>query len=236
MGAQKTWDLGIYLGHRIWHTGRNKDAHNNLLQRVRSHLDGWKSKTLSTEGRITLDQSVLNSMAIFQMQLQWLPSRVHKELDRIVKSCIWGEREGKRKVHLVNRDVLCRPKDRGGVRLMKSEAMNKALLTKLVWRLTNQGEETWTRVLKAKCGLAEEGVVYFNYKQQVSATWKGRTWCANLLHEGMHWTVINGRRARFWSDKWLDDKPLMLGCRDSLEEDELQWLAYKFWEAGQSWK
>lgn len=69
-------------------------------------------------------------MAVFQMQLQRLHASVDTELDRSVRRCVWGGKEGKKKIHLVNWEVLYKPKERGGVGLKKAEAMNKALLAK----------------------------------------------------------------------------------------------------------
>lgn len=47
------------------------------------------------------------------------------------KMCGGGGRE--RKIHLINWDMLCRPKERGDVGLKKVVAMNKALLSKFAW-------------------------------------------------------------------------------------------------------
>lgn len=101
-------------------------------------MEGWKAKCMSRAGRITLAQSILNNMTIFHMQLQRLPSKIHKELDKAVRHYIWGSSAERRKIHLINWDVVCRLKERGGLGVRKSEAMNKALLAKLAWRVLTQ--------------------------------------------------------------------------------------------------
>lgn len=37
-----------------------------------------------------------------QMQVQRLPSTVHKELDKYVRRCVWGDSDSEGKTHLVN--------------------------------------------------------------------------------------------------------------------------------------
>lgn len=87
MGVPKTDDLGRYLGHRLIHKGRCGNGFDDLLQRVRDKLDGWKTGCLSRTAILTLAQSVLSNMGMFHMQLQRLPRRRHKELDMNIKSC-----------------------------------------------------------------------------------------------------------------------------------------------------
>lgn len=86
------------------------------------------------------------------MQLQRMPGKVHKAMDKLVRACVWGKGEGKKGVHLVGWDVLCKMKERGGLGLKRADEMNKALLAKLAWRVATQGNETWAKVIKGKYG------------------------------------------------------------------------------------
>lgn len=85
-----TASLGKYLGHRILHRGRNVEGHRELVEFVQGRLKGWKIKCLSRARRLTLAQSVLSSLPIFQMQLEQLLSWAHKALDRAVRSYLGG--------------------------------------------------------------------------------------------------------------------------------------------------
>lgn len=73
MGIPRRKEIGKYLGHFIVQDDKNKDRHKELLQRVHSKVDGWKLNCLSKARRITLAQSVLGSLPIFNMQLERLP-------------------------------------------------------------------------------------------------------------------------------------------------------------------
>lgn len=135
LGIKQSADLGVYLEQNVQHQGHSNRANSRLLERVRGRLDGWKSKTLSLAGRLTLAKSVINSMGVFQMQVQRLPTYAHKKLDSYVKSCVWGDSEHSKKTHLLSWETLCKPKENGGFGMKRAADMNKALLAKLCWRM-----------------------------------------------------------------------------------------------------
>lgn len=76
-------------------------------------------------------------------------------------------------------------KREGGIGLKKSEVMNKALLTKLCWRVVTRSEEVWCQVLQAKYDIEKEGAVTFKAKHRASSIWKDLLWSSNLLQIGL---------------------------------------------------
>lgn len=95
-------------------------------------------------------------------------------------------------MHLVIWDILCRLKDRGGVGLKRAEAMNKALVAKLAWRLLTEEEALWSRLVRSKYGLSLAGLAYFKHKTRASIVWRGLEWASELLHSRLRWKVNNG--------------------------------------------
>lgn len=124
MGVPKTSELRLYLGCQVLHQGRNYNDHVLLLQRVGDKPSGWKKKCLYRAGQLTLAKPIINNMTVFHMQTKRLPANVHKGLNRAVHQCVWGSSTDQRRLHLLSWDVLCRPKERGGAGLRKSEPMN----------------------------------------------------------------------------------------------------------------
>lgn len=90
MRIPRTRKVGKYLGHHITVDDKNRERHKELLQRVYNRIEGWKLRLLSRTGRITLAKSVVGSMPIFNMQIECLPSWVHKELDKATRKCVMG--------------------------------------------------------------------------------------------------------------------------------------------------
>lgn len=114
--------------------------------------------TLSRAGQITLASSVLNNMFVFHMQAQKLPTWTHIGLDRVMRQCVWNSMEGNGRVHILNWNVLCRPKAQGSIGLKRAEVTNKAMLAKLGWKLVTQAEHVWCNVVRRKYGLSREGL------------------------------------------------------------------------------
>lgn len=96
-GIPATTKLGKYLGTQLVHQRHSKAQYAQLVEKYHKRLDSWKTKVLSLVGRITLANSVMTSLPVYHMQMSRLPSSVFKELDKLVRKCIWGSDEEKKK-------------------------------------------------------------------------------------------------------------------------------------------
>lgn len=75
---------------------KDSERHKDILLQIHDRDEGWKLKCLSRTCRITLAQSVLAAIPIFYMQLERLPTWVHREIDNAVRKCVWGSFNGGR--------------------------------------------------------------------------------------------------------------------------------------------
>lgn len=135
LGIALTKKMGKYMSHHIVLNGKSRERHKELVQQIQSRAEGWKLKCFSRAGKFTLAQSVLASILIFHMQLERLPAWVHKELDMAIRSCVWGSSHGRRRIHLVGWEEMCKPKKCGGVNVKSSRDMNRSMLAKLAWEV-----------------------------------------------------------------------------------------------------
>lgn len=153
-----------------------------MVERVHSRLEGWKVRCLSRAGKLTLAQSVLTWLPIFQMQLERLPSWVH--WDKAVRSCVWRGYGGKRRVHLLKWETLIKPKEFRGANLMLAREMDWALFAKLAWRIMTCEGKVWRDVMKAKYGIRDGDGAHFGGRHRASQIWRGVVWGAELLWKG----------------------------------------------------
>ena len=82
---------------------------------------------LSLVGRTTLVKSVLSTLLVCTMQTVVLPQSTRARLDALCCGFIWGSNEEQRKIHIVNWDLICRPKDCGGLGLGSQHGLMRHL-------------------------------------------------------------------------------------------------------------
>ncbi|KAL6219553.1 hypothetical protein ACLB2K_007312 [Fragaria x ananassa] len=202
-GSLITKDLGVYLGMPLIHSRVSAATYANLVDKVQTRLASWKSKTLNMAGRLTLIQSVTSSIPIYAMQTAKLPVHTCERLDRLNRNFLWGDSDQKKKVHLTNWDMVCRPKCFGGLGIKRSADMNRAMLVKASWRMAQGDNGLWNKIYQQKY-LHSSSMFQDNYKKpsNCSPTWTAIVSGASLLNKGMRWRIRNGCTAKFWSDKW----------------------------------
>ncbi|GKB99463.1 hypothetical protein Tco_0985600 [Tanacetum coccineum] len=89
-------------------------AWQEIVEKVKSRLSKWKSKTLSIGGRLTLLKSVLGSIPVFHMSIFKVPSKVLHILESIRSHFFNGHDPGSKKASWLNGTMFYR-QIRGGL-------------------------------------------------------------------------------------------------------------------------
>lgn len=84
-----------------------------------------------------------------------------------------GEWSNEKKIHLVNWDILTKPKRMEGVRLRKASLMNHALLSKLAWRVLSDKDAIGCKIVREKYLRFNKGEATVAEKQKTNKIWKG---------------------------------------------------------------
>lgn len=158
-----------------------------------------------------------------------LPVSTCESLDKLNRDFLWGDCDEKRKVHLVNWDVVCQPKTSGGLGNKKIVAMNKAMPAKTGWRILQQDEDLSCSIFKHKY-LKSNSLLNPSYKKPAlcSSTWSSICFGASLLRQGLYWRIGNGETAHFWIDNWSGCGTLCTFAMDPTIIDE-ELLVHDFW-------
>ncbi|KAJ7961972.1 reverse transcriptase [Quillaja saponaria] len=143
-----TTDLGKYLGVPLLQSRVNKNTYKEVCDKVQRKLAGWKIKQLSLAGRAVLIQASSSTIPSYTMQTTMLPVAICHQIDRIQRNFLWEDSTKHHKMHLVNWDQVCLPKEFGGLGLKEMTETNLVLLAQLMKGIKFLKEGTWWRLGK----------------------------------------------------------------------------------------
>ena len=103
-----------------------------IIKKCERALSKWKQRHLSFGGRVTLIQSVLNSIPIYFLSFFRIPKKVEDKLVSLQRRFLWGGGPDINRIAWIKWDIVCRPKEKGGLGMKDIDTFNLALLGK--WR------------------------------------------------------------------------------------------------------
>ncbi|KAJ0479839.1 putative RNA-directed DNA polymerase [Helianthus annuus] len=202
-----------YLGIKV---GSNMNRINNwanIIEIFDKRLSLWRAKTLSMGGRLTLINSVLESLPIYYLSLYKAPVGVLKVLEAKMRKFLWAGSGNTSKMNWVAWDWITWPKTKGGLGISRLKEVNEALLVKWGWRYRSENHNMWCKLVEAcHCKYNQRGFLPIN--SNISGCWKN---IVNLiskvkingkgLNHLIKGKVGNGVDIRFWIDTWVGDLP-----------------------------
>ncbi|CAL1367787.1 unnamed protein product [Linum trigynum] len=227
LGIQPTNDLGKYLGVPVIHGRLTKLTYRYILDKIDSKLTAWKARTLSLAGRVTLAKAVLEAIPLYAMQTTLLPASVCDTIDRKIRWFVWGSQVGKRKVHLISWETICKPKNQGGLGLRTAKSLNLAYMVKLAWHVLNNEKDLWVRVLQGKYFHHKDGKIMAMKTSNHSNLWRAILKAMPTMRRGMAWSIRDGMSNGFWTHPWLDQDTVLedYALVPLSEEDKLSCVA-----------
>ena len=194
LGIQAITNIGNYLGFPIKHRGVPRNRMNFIVEKVMSKLVGWKASFLSFVGRAVLVKSVMSTILNYIMQATTLPTHLCEKLDKINRDFLWGSTSEKRRLHLVCWNKIIRRKEEGGLGIQAAKFKNLALLAKLNWRLNQEKDSIWAKVILRKYCSVERRRVREPDRLPCSPNWRAIKAGFQTFADGICWGVGNGER------------------------------------------
>jgi hypothetical protein len=194
--------LGIPIPFRKLKNGEWKLVED----RFEVKLSSWIGKLLSYGDRLILINSVLTSLPMFLLSFFEIPVGIRKRLDFFRSRFFWQSDGHKRKYRLTKWNIICRPRDDGGLGIEVLDIKNKCLLSKWLFKLQNE-EGVWQELLRNKY-LHSKSLSEVKKKSSDSPFWKGLMKVKEDFLSRGSFAVGNGEDTRFWEDTWLGNKSL----------------------------
>ena len=104
-----------YLGILIHHRKLLNKEWKTVEDRFEKKLVAWVARMLSYGDRLVLINSVLTSLPMFLLSFFEIPKGVRKRLDFYRSRFFWQSNQLKRKYRLTKWNLVCRPKNQGGL-------------------------------------------------------------------------------------------------------------------------
>jgi hypothetical protein len=112
------------------------------------------------------------------------------------------------KYRLTKWNIICRPKDQGGLGVEVLEIKNWCLLSKWLFKLLS--EEGVLQELLYNKYLKNKTLSQVTTKPTDSPFWKGLMGVKEDFFSRGFFKIGNGQRTRFWEDVWLGELPLSI--------------------------
>ncbi|KAF7812326.1 reverse transcriptase [Senna tora] len=203
---------GIYLGHSLGIGNKTSDF-KSIIDKLVGKMEMWNSKFLSKASRVTLLNSVCCPLLAYYMQSLKLPVVVCNSIEKIQRNFFWKS-GNKQSIHTINWETICKPKWLGGFGIGRIKDRNHALLAKLSWRVTNENQQVWAKLMKV-----------YNQESRAngSVVGKGIKWGLKLLEIGLHSVIYSGEDTLVWKDTWAGNTPIrqLISGPLNLHEDTL---------------
>jgi hypothetical protein len=135
-----------------------------------------------------------------------IPIEVRKRLDYFRSRFFWQSDQNKKKYRLTKWNMVCRPKDQGGLGIEVLDVKNICLLSKWLFKIINE-EGMWQKLLCNKY-LKTKTIAKVQAKPTDSPFWKGLMHQKETFLKYGSFVVGDGEGARFWEDTWLGAEPL----------------------------
>ncbi|ONK57669.1 uncharacterized protein A4U43_C09F2860 [Asparagus officinalis] len=139
-----------YLGITMDVKKLPRQDYEPILSRIRSNLSGWKEKSLTFARKVTLAQSVLQTMPSYLLSNGWIPRSVITSIENEFRHFLWNDDDPRRYLSFIKWDSVCQSKKLGGLGIRKMDLPHLSFLAKLLIRVLHSDSSLWALLARVK--------------------------------------------------------------------------------------
>ncbi|GJS88502.1 putative reverse transcriptase domain-containing protein [Tanacetum coccineum] len=144
-----------------------------------------------------------------------LPTRVLLDIEQLMHGFLWCQGslcKGKAKVSW---EVVCLPKQEGGLGIRRLEHFNKALMVSHIWKLLSLKESLWVQWIYSY-KLKNRSFWDIPYRGNMSWGWRKILQLRPLIRNFIWYCIGDGSQVSMWFDRWCNASPLssIISSRD----------------------
>lgn len=129
-----------YLGIPLHAKKLSGDQFSPLIRSITLLIDDWKGHTLSYAGRLELLRSVVQGFVSFWLQHFHIPEIIINRNNSLCREFLCGKKRS-----MVAWNIICLPKDEGGLGLHNFKYWNFAFLAKNLWNFHAKKDSLWVK-------------------------------------------------------------------------------------------
>jgi hypothetical protein len=189
----------IYVGVLILFGNSKKAAFLDIIDRVKSKVDGWHAKSLSQAGRLVLIKFLAATIPSYAMSAFLLLKSICSQLDRVFKKN-WRDFPSSktRNLSLKSWNSICTPKVLSGLGIRRMKDVNLALISKLGWKLLTGSDSLWVSQLSSKYLHSESFLSPFSLSSS-SWLWKGIIKSQPIISQGASYRIRRFSSLSIWN-------------------------------------
>lgn len=141
-----------FLGIPVGCNHRTQSPWKSLVQKLKNKLSVWKGRFLYIGGKITLINSILNSIPIYFLSFYKIPKIMLQQLIKIQRNFLWSSGADSRGISRVGWFDMCRSREAGGLGIKFLTVFNESLMCKWKWRFLTYKDTIWRPILEFRYG------------------------------------------------------------------------------------
>ena len=158
---------------------------------------------MSYGAKLSLLYTMVTSLAIFALYSLKFPPKILELLDKLRRKCLWTKKteQGDKCNSLAAWDMVCRPKECGGLGIINLRIQSEALLLKYLHKFYNHHDLPWVELI---------WTTYYTHNIPHASEPRGSFWWKDVLKltpifRGISKANVNvGDTILMWKDLWLE--------------------------------